>query len=72
MMINTGVILAAGLGSRLNEITRAVPKELLTVGGTPIIKYTLESMKSAGIEKLIVVFRRFPIFHVFFYIFNDC
>ena len=55
MNIKTGVILAAGLGSRLNEITRAVPKELLTVGGTPIIKYTLESMIHAGVEKLIVV-----------------
>ena len=55
MNIKTGVILAAGKGSRLSSVTRAVPKELLTIGNVPIIEHSVSIMKMAGIEKLIVV-----------------
>jgi len=54
-MINTAVILAAGLGTRLNDITRAVPKELLTVGGSPIIEHCIQAIKKSGIDRVIVV-----------------
>ena len=55
MVIKTGVILAAGRGSRLSSITRAVPKELLTIGHIPIIEHSVAMMRSVGIKKLIVV-----------------
>lgn len=50
-----GIILAAGKGTRLSPITRAVPKELLSIGGMPIIDYSIEQMKAAGISKVYIV-----------------
>ena len=55
MSTKTGVILAAGKGSRLSSVTRAVPKELLTIGDVPIIEHSVSIMKDAGVKKLIVV-----------------
>lgn len=53
--LRTAVIPAAGLGTRLLPQTRAVPKELLPVGGRPAIEWVIEESVSAGIEHLIVV-----------------
>lgn len=50
-----GVILAGGKGTRLYPITRAVPKELLTIGEYPIIDYSMQQMKGALVEKVYVV-----------------
>ena len=55
MGVETGVILAAGKGTRLSSVTRAVPKELLTIGNIPIIEHSVSIMKKAGIKKIIVV-----------------
>ena len=50
-----GVILAGGKGTRLAPLTRAIPKELLGVGGIPIIDYSINQMKRAGISKIFIV-----------------
>ena len=50
-----GVILAGGKGTRLAPLTRAIPKELLGVGGIPIIDYSINQMKRAGITKIFIV-----------------
>lgn len=49
------VILAAGDGGRLGELTRDRPKPLVEVGGRPIIAYTLEALRAAGIRDVAVV-----------------
>ncbi len=49
------VILAAGLGSRLGELTAEKPKCLIEVGGKPLIEYTLRSLKLAGIDQVLIV-----------------
>jgi choline kinase len=49
------VILAAGLGSRLGEFTRAMPKTLLRVRGKPLIFHILENLSACGIEEVIIV-----------------
>lgn len=54
-MIKQGVILASGLGSRLNSEGRNEPKPLMTVGGTALIERVVSLMRSAGIEHIVIV-----------------
>ena len=52
----TGVILAAGFGSRLaGADTETDLKPLTTVGGTPLIYRTIESLQTAGCNKVVIV-----------------
>ena len=47
------IILAAGLGSRLREITKVTPKSLIEINEQPILERNIEFMIEAGIEKII-------------------
>ena len=49
------VITAGGEGTRLYPISRAYPKELVTVCGIPVIEYGINLLKKASIEDIIVV-----------------
>ncbi len=49
------VVLAAGIGNRMENHTENTPKTLICVGGKPIISYILESLASNGIEEVIIV-----------------
>ena len=49
------VVLAAGKGERLNPLTETKPKHLLPVGGRPLIEWSLEAFKEAGIEEALIV-----------------
>lgn len=48
------VVLAAGLGSRMKEITRERPKCLLPVGGKPLLERWLFALASAGVSEALV------------------
>jgi glucose-1-phosphate thymidylyltransferase len=50
-----GLIPAAGLGTRLKELTKDTPKEMLPVGGKPSIEYVLDQFKQAGITKIFII-----------------
>lgn len=50
-----GVVLAGGLGSRLDPLTRVTNKHLLPVYNKPIIYYPLLTLKSAGIKDILIV-----------------
>ena len=49
------LILAAGLGSRLKNNTKIVPKALVNVNGIPIIEYQVNALKNNGIFDIIIV-----------------
>lgn len=50
-----GVILAAGVGSRLRPLTDNKPKCLVEVLNKPILQYQIEAYKKAGISEVIIV-----------------
>jgi glucose-1-phosphate thymidylyltransferase len=43
-----GLILAAGYATRLRPLTNEVPKQLLPVGGRPMVDWILEKVKEVG------------------------
>ena len=51
----TGVVLAAGLGSRIKPLSFDTPKPLLPVCNKPIMQYQIEAMAAIGITNVIVV-----------------
>jgi UTP--glucose-1-phosphate uridylyltransferase len=53
--VKVAVIPAAGRGTRWLPVTRAVPKELLPVGGKPMIQHAVEEAMAAGIETACIV-----------------
>jgi dTDP-glucose pyrophosphorylase len=54
-MIRTGVILAAGAGTRLGELAHRSSKAMITVAGKPLIDRVARRLRQAGLERLIVV-----------------
>jgi len=53
--ISTAVILAAGMGIRLRNVTGLLPKGLLEIGGKSLISRSLESLKNEGIDRTVIV-----------------
>lgn len=53
-MINTAVIMAAGLGTRFGKMTEERPKGFIEVGGISMIERSIETLISCGIEQIII------------------
>jgi len=53
--IRRAVIPAAGLGSRLLPLTKAIPKEMLPVGDKPVIEHTVRELVASGITDITIV-----------------
>lgn len=49
------VILSGGTASRLLPLSRHYPKQLLPVGGKPILHYVVEDILAAGIQEIAVI-----------------
>ncbi len=49
------IILAAGVGSRLNPLTNNKPKCLVNVAGSPILSYQLKAFIKAGIKNINIL-----------------
>jgi UTP--glucose-1-phosphate uridylyltransferase len=45
----------AGLGTRLLPATKSQPKEMLPVGGKPVVQHVVEELKGAGVERVLFV-----------------
>ena len=50
-----GVILAGGLGKRLEPLTRITNKHLLPIYNKPMVYYPLETLVEAGIKDIMIV-----------------
>ena len=53
--VRTAVILAAGMGTRLGAEGRSQPKGFLRLGTKPIIEESLERLRRAGVERVLIV-----------------
>ena len=50
-----GIIIAAGLGSRMGAFTKLHPKCLLPVAGKSLLEHTISNMRLAGCQEIVVV-----------------
>jgi MurNAc alpha-1-phosphate uridylyltransferase len=48
------MILAAGQGKRMGQLTQATPKPLLKVAGRYLIEYSIASLVKAGVQEIII------------------
>jgi dTDP-glucose pyrophosphorylase len=53
--VTKAVILAAGRGTRMRELTDDLPKPMIAVRGKPILQHIIEGMRGAGITDVLLV-----------------
>jgi len=54
-MTKTIAIMAAGRGTRMKHLTAGGPKHLLPILGRPFLEYTLDRVREAGFEDIVII-----------------
>lgn len=54
------VVLAAGKGARLGELTKSLPKPLLPIDGKPILEHNIEWCRKNGVDKIFINLHHLP------------
>jgi dTDP-glucose pyrophosphorylase len=53
--IDKAVVLAAGRGTRMRELTADLPKPMIAVRSKPVLQHIVEGLRDAGIRKFLIV-----------------
>src|SRR6202011_1491873 len=53
--IDKAVLLAAGGGTRMREMTAALPKPMLEVRGKPVLQHIVEGLRDAGVGSFLII-----------------
>ena len=53
--VTKAVLLAAGKGTRMRELTNELPKPMLAVNGRPILQHIVEGLAAAGVTHFLIV-----------------
>lgn len=48
------LVLAAGIGSRLGELTKSAPKCLMPIAGRPLLDYWCETLANSGVDEVYI------------------
>lgn len=59
-MIRQAVILAGGLGSRLQTLTEKTPKPMVAFHGKPFVEYLVEMLRGQGIKEIVFLLGYLP------------
>jgi dTDP-glucose pyrophosphorylase len=55
MKVTKAVLLAAGKGTRMKELTNELPKPMLEVRGKPILLHIVEGLRAAGVADFCII-----------------
>src|SRR5256885_11680397 len=53
--IDQAVLLAAGRGTRMRELTADLPKPMIIVRGRPVLRHIVEGLRDAGVKKFLTI-----------------
>jgi len=53
--IDKAVLLAAGRGTRMRELTIDLPKPMIEVRGKPVLQHIVEGLREAGVRDLLII-----------------
>ena len=51
--LRSGMVLAAGLGTRLRPLTQTVPKPLVEINGRTLLDHAIDRLALAGVERVV-------------------
>jgi dTDP-glucose pyrophosphorylase len=55
MKIDKAVLLAAGRGTRMRELTADLPKPMIEVRGKPVLQHIVEGLRDAGVQRFLII-----------------